>query len=205
MASTTRVYSLILFSMKSGKPVMVSEAMDLSHWGFFSRGTVKEFMRFASRELSNRVQVGAHECLSYEPDNLDMKFHAHCAHNNNQFSAVVLTDDQYNPRVALGMLKRAFDEAEALGARAHPAQDQNVSCGLDKIVKDFQTPENVDNIARIESDLDETKEILVKGIDALLERGEKLEDLAAQADDLSFASKAFAKQSSDLNRCCTIV
>jgi synaptobrevin homolog YKT6 len=206
MSSATRVYSLIVFSHKAtGKPVVVSEAMDLSTWGFFSRGTVKEFMRFASREIATRVGAGAHECVEYTPDGMDQKFRAHCAQNGDQLSAVVLTDDTYNTRVALGMVKRAFDATASIGDRAHPVQDSNISVGLDAVVRDFQTPEKVDNIARIESDLDETKEILVKGIDSLLERGEKLEDLAAQADDLSFSSKAFAKQSSDLNRCCAII
>jgi synaptobrevin family protein YKT6 len=54
-------------------------------------------------------------------------------------------------------------------------------------------------------ELDETKDILVKSIDQLLERGEKLESLAEKSNDLSFHSKAFMKQAESMNSCCVIL
>ncbi len=73
------------------------------------------------------------------------------------------------------------------------------------MIAQYQQPDKVDNIMQIEKDLDETKAVLVKSIDQLLVRGEKLEDLAQKSQDLSFQSKAFMKKSEDLNSCCTII
>lgn len=55
------------------------------------------------------------------------------------------------------------------------------------------------------SQLDETKDIVIKNIDQMLERGEKLDDLVLQSEDLSFQSKAFANRAEDLNSCCVIL
>lgn len=206
-ATGTQVFSLLVYSTKGEKPVQVAEANDLSQFGFFSRGTVKEFMRFASRSLAGRVPANGHESLKYEPEGMDMRFHAHGRANASGLAAVVLTSDTYTPRIAVEMLGRVLAQVvERLGDKAHPTEDQTLECGLAKFVTDYQTPEKVDSIAKIESDLDETREILVQGVESLLERGERLEDLAAQSDDLSFHSKAFMKSGQDLNKCsCTII
>lgn len=39
-------------------------------------------------------------------------------------------------------------------------------------------------------------------LDELVERGERLEELARKSDDLSFQTKAFSERAKDLNRCC---
>jgi len=62
-----------------------------------------------------------------------------------------------------------------------------------------------DKIMKIQKDLDATKDILVKSIDQLLERGEKLETLAQKSNDLSFQSKVFLEKSESLNSCCIIL
>lgn len=48
-------------------------------------------------------------------------------------------------------------------------------------------------MSKIQTDLDETKIILHNTIEALLQRGEKLDDLVAKSDDLSAQSKMFYK------------
>lgn len=57
----------------------------------------------------------------------------------------------------------------------------------------FQTPNQADAMLKIQADLDETKIILHNTIEAVLERGEKLDDLVAKSDDLSSQSKMFYK------------
>ena len=79
-------------------------------------------------------------------------------------------------------------------------EDTELPCpDLAPLMAKYQTPTEADSIAKIERDLDETKEILTKTIDDLLVRGEKLEDLSERSDDLSFKSKQFMKQSRSLN------
>jgi len=58
---------------------------------------------------------------------------------------------------------------------------------------------------KIEKDLNETREVLIQNVEKLLVRGERLEELMEKSQDLSFQSKAFAKQAKSLNSCCTIL
>ena len=66
---------------------------------------------------------------------------------------------------------------------------------LAKTLQDYQDPAKCDKITQINSQLDETKDVLVKmtmacdvqnkTIDSVLERGTKLDDLVGKSNDLS--------------------
>jgi synaptobrevin family protein YKT6 len=64
----------------------------------------------------------------------------------------------------------------------------------DFIVK-YQDPQEIDTIAKIEKDLDETKVVLHNTIESVLQRGEKIDDLVAKSDGLSAQSKMFYSES----------
>jgi synaptobrevin family protein YKT6 len=49
-------------------------------------------------------------------------------------------------------------------------------------------------MTKIQKELDETKIVLHKTIESVLERGEKIDSLVAKSDNLSFQSKAFYGQ-----------
>ncbi|TVY41423.1 Synaptobrevin-like protein [Lachnellula subtilissima] len=54
----------------------------------------------------------------------------------------------------------------------------------DYIVK-YQDPQQADSIMKIQKELDETKIVLHKTIESVLQRGEKIDDLVAKSDGLS--------------------
>ncbi|KAJ8421798.1 hypothetical protein Cgig2_000305 [Carnegiea gigantea] len=76
---------------------------------------------------------------------------------------------------------------------------------LDDALTKFQDPAQADKILKIQRELDETKIILHKTIDSVLERGEKLDTLVEKSSDLSAASQMFYKQAKKTNQCCTIL
>ena len=59
----------------------------------------------------------------------------------------------------------------------------------DYIVK-YQDPQQADSIMKIQKELDETKIVLHKTIESVLERGEKIDTLVSKSNDLSSQSKA---------------
>ena len=69
----------------------------------------------------------------------------------------------------------------------------------------YQDPAAADKLMRIQRDLDETKVILHKTIESVLERGQRLDDIVAKSEDLSMASQMFYKQARNTNSCCTIM
>jgi len=58
---------------------------------------------------------------------------------------------------------------------------------------------------KVQQELDETKVILHKTMDSLLQRGEKLDDLVTKSDMLSAQSKMFYKTSKKTNSCCYLM
>ena len=55
----------------------------------------------------------------------------------------------------------------------------------------YQDPQQADSILKIQKELDETKIVLHKTIESVLQRGEKIDDLVAKSDGLSAQSKMF--------------
>lgn len=65
-----------------------------------------------------------------------------------------------------------------------------------------QNPQSSDPFMKVQKELDETKVILHKTMDSLLQRGEVLEDLVSRSDQLSSQSKMFYKTAKKTNSSC---
>ncbi|XP_028403446.1 vesicle-associated membrane protein 7-like [Dendronephthya gigantea] len=63
-----------------------------------------------------------------------------------------------------------------------------------------ESGEKDDNIARVQGEIDELKDIMVKNIDTISQRGERLELLIDRSRDLNTASMTFKKSSKTLAR-----
>ena len=57
----------------------------------------------------------------------------------------------------------------------------------------FQDPNEADTIMKVQAELDETKVVLHKTIESILERGEKLDSMVERSDEFSAQSKLFYK------------
>ena len=66
----------------------------------------------------------------------------------------------------------------------------------------LQDPNTADSMTKVQNELDETKIILHNTIAAVLDRGEKLDDLVAKSEGLSMQSKTFYKTAKKTNSCC---
>ncbi|OMH85007.1 Synaptobrevin-like protein [Zancudomyces culisetae] len=69
----------------------------------------------------------------------------------------------------------------------------------------YQNPRQADTIMNIQQELDETKLVLNKTIESVLERGERLDDLVEKSNTLSDQSKMFYKTAKKTNSCCSIM
>ena len=76
---------------------------------------------------------------------------------------------------------------------------------LDEMIKRFQDPKEADKLMMIEKELDEIEVMLTKTLKDLMERGEKLEDIAKVSEDINATSYNFYKKSQQANRkCCSL-
>lgn len=76
---------------------------------------------------------------------------------------------------------------------------------LKEYILKYQDPHQADSIMKIQRELDETKIVLHKTIESVLQRGEKIDDLVAKSDGLSSQSKMFYQQAKKQNSCCLVM
>ena len=184
------------------EPVILDGAYNLADCSFFTRGVVQEFLVFANKAVMKRVPAGI-QAIDYEGNKI------YCFVQPDGLGVLITTDKDYKPRVAIAMAKELMGDFRA----AHPAAAwrgcaKDGGCKLPKLeaaLRDWQDPAKVDKIMKLDRQLHETKEILVKTIDKVLERGEKLDDLVDRSSALSQQSKLFYKQARKTNSCCAVM
>ncbi|PIM98376.1 SNARE protein YKT6, synaptobrevin/VAMP syperfamily [Handroanthus impetiginosus] len=182
-------------------PVILANASDLSSFGFFQRSSVKEFTVFVGRTVAKRTPPAQRQSVQHE----EYKVHSY---NRNGLCALGFMDDHYPVRSAFSLLNQVLDEYQKnFGDSWKTVQADNTQQWpyLSEALTKFQDPAEADKLLRIQRELDETKIILHKTIDSVLERGEKLDSLVEKSSDLSAASQMFYKQAKKTNQCCTIL
>ena len=109
-------------------------------------------------------------------------------------AGIIISDKEYPALVAHQLLSKVVDEflskhprtayaAQSPGALAFPE--------LRGYIDKYQDPHQADSIMKIQRELDETKIVLHKTIESVLERGEKIDTLVEKSNDLSSQSKMF--------------
>ncbi|XP_021899766.1 VAMP-like protein YKT61 [Carica papaya] len=193
---------LVLKSNQDGSDsIILANASDVSHYGYFQRSTVKEFIVFVGRTVAKRTPPSQRQSVQHE----EYKVHSY---NRNGLCAVGFMDDHYPVRSAFSLLNQVLDEYQKnfgdswKAARADSTQQWPY---LNEALVKFQDPAEADKLLKIQRELDETKIILHKTIDSVLARGEKLDSLVEKSSDLSAASQMFYKQAKKTNQCCTIL
>ena len=122
------------------------------------------------------------------------KFHAYG--RTEGVAGIIISDLDYPTLVAQQLLSKIVDEflsAHPRTAFANPTSQLSFPQLKEYIVK-YQDPQQADSIMKIQKELDETKIVLHKTIQSVLERGEKIDTLVEKSDGLSAQSKMFYKQ-----------
>ncbi|KAJ0710258.1 putative Longin domain, v-SNARE, coiled-coil domain-containing protein [Helianthus annuus] len=114
------------------------------------------------------------------------------SYNRNGLCVVGFMDDHYPVRSAFSVLNKVIDEYQKCFGdswRTIQADSTQPWPYLNEALTKFQDPAEADKLLKIQRELDETKIILHKTIDSVLERGEKLDSLVEKSSDLSAASQ----------------
>ncbi|KAJ4343650.1 palmitoyltransferase [Ascochyta clinopodiicola] len=195
---------LQIFNNEAKPAVELTCERELSSYGRFTRGSISEFLTFFAGEVAQRTRPGQRQ----DVEEKEYTFHAYG--RTEGVCGIVITDDEYPTIVAHRVLSKIVDEfvtkyprtAYTNFAKGSP---QLSFPELKQYITQYQDPAQADSIVKIQKELDETKIVLHKTIESVLERGEKIDNLVAKSDGLSAQSKMFYTQAKKQNSCCLVM
>lgn len=194
--------NIMAFREHMDKPILFSSAFDLSSFGYFQRGTVKEFIQFFSRTLLERTARGQRQSVDHE----DYIVHIHL--RTDGLAGIAVCDKEYPQRVAYTALNQLLSEFTELHRETWPTLKEDTVLAfpsIEKAIVDFQDPAKADKLTKIHEDLEKTISVVHKTIDSVLDRGTKLENLVKESENLSASSKLFYDNAASANKCCVLM
>ncbi|KPI92552.1 Synaptobrevin-like YKT6 [Papilio machaon] len=195
-----RVYALGVLYKGVNSATVLKAAYDLQSFSFFQRSSVQEFMVFVSKTIVERTQQATRQSVKEGEYMLQVYVRA------DNLAGILISDHEYPNRVAHTLITKILDEFTAKVPTNLWATGNETTIDfpvLPQYLAKYQNPREADALTKIQNDLDETKIILHDTIKAVLERGEKLDDLVAKSDSLTMHSKAFYKTARKTNSCCS--
>ncbi|KAI0063713.1 hypothetical protein BV25DRAFT_1915177 [Artomyces pyxidatus] len=186
-----KIFSLaVILAPPSGPGVTLSQASDLSSFSFYQKGSVGEFMSFFAKTVAERTPQGQRQ--SVQENNYTA--HVYNRGGAEQLAAVIITDQEYPVRPAFSLLTKLLDDFTAKVPQSAFSNPSAISFpDVNTYIQKYQDPRHADNIMRVQQELDETKIVLHKTIESVLQRGEKLDNLVERSNALSAQSKMFYK------------
>jgi len=175
----------------------------LDSFSYFQRGAVGEFLTLFAGTVAERVSPGTRQDIE------EQSYTFHVYGRSEGLAGVVISDHEYPKLVAHKLLSQIMDEF----LTAHPRTTWSSPDGKPRVampelatyIDKYQDPRQADSILKIQQELDETKIVLHKTIESVLQRGEKLDSLIERSNELSGSSKMFYKQAKKQNSCCVVM
>ncbi|KAG5349993.1 palmitoyltransferase [Termitomyces sp. Mn162] len=186
-----KIFSIsVVLAPPSGASVVLSSASDLSSFSFYQKGSVGEFMTFFSKTVAERTPQGQRQ--SVQENNYTA--HVYNRGGADQLAAVIIADQEYPVRPAFSLLTKLLDEFTAQIPQSSFDNPASINFpSINTYIQKYQDPRQADTIMRVQQELDETKIVLHKTIESVLQRGEKLDNLVDRSNALSAQSKMFYK------------
>lgn len=134
---------------------------------------------------------------------LPVAYTFHAYGRTEGIAGIIISDHEYPALVAHQLLSKVVDEFLTKHPRTEWSNSTSSSSSsstsipfpeLKDYIAKYQDPKQADSIMKIQKELDETKIVLHKTIESVLERGEKIDNLVAKSDGLSAQSKMFYTQ-----------
>ncbi|BAE59116.1 unnamed protein product [Aspergillus oryzae RIB40] len=160
---------------------------ELSSYSRFTRGSISEFMTMFSKTVAERTKQGQRQDIQEQ----GKYFTFHVYARTQGIAGVIISDNEYPSLAAHQILSKVLDEFLTLNPNAGTATQPVSFPSLKTYISAYQDPHQVDSIMKIQKELDETKIVLHKTIESVLERGEKIDDLVNKSEGLSSQSKMF--------------
>ena len=188
-----KIYSLYLFIRQGAQAILQDKAQDFSDIGILYRKNAVEISDFAAKQLAESPNPDMYVSAQEK----DLLFHSY-KHESGAV-AIIVADKEYPSRVAFAILREIMQEYTSCGGKLPGGKSQTIQ----KAITQYQNPSNADKITRIQSNLEETKQIMVQNLEMAIGRGESLNELVQKSQEISDTSKVFAREADKMHGCCS--
>jgi synaptobrevin family protein YKT6 len=176
---------------------------EVSSFGFFAQGTVKDTFKFVCREALPTLKRGTRHVVTHETYVCYMLMS-----ERDDIGVFAFCDSEYPRRVAFDFLKASLMEFEGSVRDTWKTikSDDNLTLpNVKKLFAEYQDPRKVDSLSAAKDSIEKTQVVMHENIQKLLENQGTLDDLVLKSKDFSEQSKMFYKQSKKMNRCCSLI
>eukprot|EP00923_Selenidium_pygospionis_P029450 GHVN01052547.1.p2 GENE.GHVN01052547.1~~GHVN01052547.1.p2 ORF type:complete len:201 (+),score=31.74 GHVN01052547.1:3543-4145(+) len=197
-----KLFSCVIYRWHPNKPVMLSTHLELGQFGFFQRSTVKEHIIFHSRLIVGRTDLGTRQSIEFQ----QQLGYCHAYVHPSGLAAAACTDAEYPVRVVFSMLSIILRQFEAKFQSEWATAEADTQFEFpegEALFTEYQNPMEADKLLKVQNELDEVKDVMLKNIDDLFQRGETLDSLMDKSEDLSAASTQFYRTAKKNNQCCS--
>jgi len=197
-----KLYYIGILKNETKPAVELAVEKDLDSYSRFTRSNYGEFMTLFSKTVAERTKPGQRTDIEEQA----YTFHAYG--RTEGIAGIIISDHDYPALVAHQLLSKIVDEflsAHPRSTFSSPSPSPLPFPQLRGYLDKYQDPQQADSILKIQKELDETKIVLHKTIESVLERGEKIDTLVNKSNDLSSQSKMFYTQAKKQNSCCVLM
>ncbi len=179
-------------------------ASDLSEFSYFTRRTIAENIRFATRTIVERATPNLRSSVVIQNE---LPFVCHTFIRSDGLSGVVVAHKDYPPRIAFSLLYKTMQDYETKNGDKWKKVTKDMEQTTEPMymctdLAKYQNVTEVDKISKINQSLDDVKEIMKQNIEDVLRRGESIDILITKSKDLSLTSAEFYKKAKKTNQCC---
>jgi synaptobrevin family protein YKT6 len=198
----------VLIRIDSTTAHFLARVDDYSDFGFFKKNTVYEFVT-----LIIRTSVKSYHydepffTLTDTRYDVDMAIHL-LTDPEHRFFIYMVTDTHYTTSVAKMIMTDVKNDFNINYLTKLPAIKNDILINfplLTEIMTKYQESISYSRIEDVKGKIEDVKEIMIKNIDLILARGEKIQVLVQKSADLSASSKQFYKATRKLKKCCNIL
>jgi synaptobrevin homolog YKT6 len=198
------MYSLTIYKLNEN-PIVLYNAFNSAKFSFLVRSNVKKILIEIGREVIKRIKTETFYSITIDRDNIKGIVHGYI---NGGIGCIVIDDNNKNHTEHIkGIMIRALNimSKQSISYESIKIDTYIINKDLDKFFVDASEELKNNKLIKVQNEVDATKAILMDSIDALLERGEKIEDLLEKSNALSEDSRRYLEKTKDLNRCCMII
>jgi synaptobrevin homolog YKT6 len=177
----------------------VSSAFNISSVSRMARASVKSFMVFTAREMTRRVLRDRLTVIVHDGQ------HCFVANEGDGLCACVVAGELYPQRYALLLATKCAEAVRGsmeASAWLDAQKDAKLECAqLAQLIAQFADVDKLSRVAAIRRQVDTVHEQAVLNLTEVLARGERLDALVKQADELDSTTKTLYKDTKKLKKC----